>query len=93
MPEPMSGREYTRRSVLSRGTVAAGAANVGAVTLCACPVAEMLARHQYGLPFVSGWLIVDALMFAAGIVLMAAGYWTLIQCNRRLWQEYGEGRR
>lgn len=93
MPEQMSRHEYTRRSVLGRGTVAAGAANVGAVTLCACPVAEMLARYEYGLPFVSGWLIVDVLMFAAGMVLLAAGYWTLIQYNRRLWQEYMEDRR
>lgn len=92
MPEPMTDREYIRRSVFGRGTAAAGAANIGAVTLCACPVSEMLSRHQGGLPFTVGWLVVDALMFACGMALLAAGYWTLIQYNRRLQREYMEGR-
>lgn len=92
MPKPMSEREYVRRSVLSTGTVAAGAANVGALALCACPVAELLSRYQAGLPFTVGWLVVDLLMFVAGMALMAAGYWTLLRYNMRMRHEYMEGR-
>lgn len=91
--EPMSEAEYIRRSTFSRGTLAAGASNIVAVVLCACPVSEMLYRHRVGLPFVSGWLVVDALMVGAGLLFLAMGYWTLLHFNLRLRDDYMRGRR